>query len=395
MIEARLAEATFLIAILTPNFLSRPWCCKEIRLFREREKQLGRSNLIFPVEYMDIGDMRGRMRDRIADPDVLTLLDSRQIKDFKKHRRVDPASAVVGDFVEDLCGEIKNRLLGMRPPPPEPIVNTGAVAVASPARRLLPGTVMREDPGPEMVLIPAGSFLMGVPASESKREDSVGYDNKARPQHTVTIAHPFWLGRYPVTRGEYAVFAAETGRDGETWASPGFAQDDRHPVVNVSHIDAQAYTRWLSDKTGQTYRLPSEAEWEYAARAGTTTARYWGDAAGKPGEHARFGFPPGRNGGTSPVGSFKPNAFGAYDMLGNVWEWTEDAWHDSYEGAPADGSAWTAGGAANRVLRGGSWNGGARGVRSAYRNHFDPAHGNDFIGFRCARVQSESDGGPR
>jgi formylglycine-generating enzyme required for sulfatase activity len=224
-------------------------------------------------------------------------------------------------------------------------------------------------------LIPAGRFLMGVPEAESKREGT-GDDN-ARPQHLVTIARPFWLGRYPVTLAEYAEFAAETARVVVVWA-----QDKRHPAVNVSHGDAEAYVAWLSKQTGQTYRLPSEAEWEYAARAGTTTARYWGEDVGEPGEHSHFG----SSGGTCPVGSFEPNAFGLHDMLGNVWEWTADAWHVGYNGAPADGSVWTAEGAARHVFRGGSWDKGARYVRAAFRGRNDPAGRGDDLGFRCARV---------
>jgi formylglycine-generating enzyme required for sulfatase activity len=244
---------------------------------------------------------------------------------------------------------------------------------------------MREAPGPEMVLIPAGTFRMGVPEAESKQQGDD--DSDARPLRQVTIVRPFWLGKFPVTRGEYAIFAGETGRCAEPWASPGFPQDKRHPVVRVSHADASAYPVWLSQKTGQTYRLPSEAEWEYAARAGTTTARYWGESAGRPGEHAQFSQYRGSTGGTCPVGSFAPNAFGLHDMLGNVWEWAADHWHGDYQGAPVDGSAWIAGGAADRVVRGGSWSYDTRHVRSAFRFHYDPPNRGNRLGFRCARVQ--------
>jgi formylglycine-generating enzyme required for sulfatase activity len=228
---------------------------------------------------------------------------------------------------------------------------------------------------------------MGGPEAESKREGTEDWDKCARPVHTVTIARRFLLGKYPVTRGEYAAFAAETGRNDEPWSRPGFPQDDRHPVVEVSHVDAEAYLAWLSEKTGQTWRLPSEAEWEYAARAGTTTARYWGDAAGKPGEHAHFGESRGSASGTCAVGGFNANGFGLHEMLGNVWEWTADVWHNDYAGAPTDGSAWTDGGSPARVVRGGSWDGVARGVRAACRVRLDPADRGYNLGFRCARVQ--------
>lgn len=406
MIRGRLAKADFLIAILTPNFLSRKWCCEEIMLFREREKALGRSNLIFPVEYIDIAPMRGRMKSKIADPDALTLLDSRQIKSFTEFRFTDPKSPPVRAFVAALCREIADRLYDAEasaapdptPSRPEPGKPVSAVAVELPKPAVIrkppmPGTVIQEHPGPEMVLIPPGTFTMGVPEAESKREGTEDTDKHARPQHKVSIARPFWLGKYPVTRGQYAVFATETGRGGDPWASTNFEQDDRHPVVNVSHQDAQAYLKWLSDRTGHMYRLPSEAEWEYAARAGQPAARYWGEAAGKPGEHAHFSSTLGLAGGTCPVGTFRANDFGLYEMLGNVWEWIEDNWHENYDGSPADGTAWiaTVEVAARRVLRGGSWANESTYVRSASREGFAPSSRYVIIGFRCARSLSENE----
>jgi formylglycine-generating enzyme required for sulfatase activity len=225
-----------------------------------------------------------------------------------------------------------------------------------------PGTISRDGPDyPEMVLIPSGSFMMGVPEAESKREGTD--DRRARPVHQVTIAQPFWIGRYAVTRGQFAVFARETGFAPTDWRRTRFTQDDNHPVVSVSVADAEAYLGWLRQKTGHRYRLPSESEWEYAARAGTATARYWGDRWDPERANAA-----GIHEGTTPVGTFGSNPFGLYDMLGNVWEWCADGWRGSYNGAPADGSAWIgrrAEGGASRVIRGGSWDDGARLVRSA------------------------------
>jgi len=257
------------------------------------------------------------------------------------------------------------------------------------ARAPKSGMVKREDPGPEMVLIPAGTFTMGSSVSESRREHEG--DDTSRPEHLVTIARPFWLGKYPVTLGEYAAFASETGRGGHSWSSPGFQQDDQHPVVNVSYQDAQTYLSWLSDRTGQAYRLPSEAEWEYGARAGTSTARYWGEGAGEPSEHARFSLEWRLTAGTSPVTSFYPNAFGLCNTLGNVWEWTEDRWHNGYGGAPIDGSAWTAGDDVHRVLRGGSWLRVSAMARSASRFPVSPSFRYIDFGFRCARSLSDSE----
>jgi formylglycine-generating enzyme required for sulfatase activity len=409
-----LDESSFLIPIVTPAFLESEWCCREVQHFSEREQRLGRNDLIFPFHYINVADIHP---SEVHDPKVLDLLQARQRFDFAslRHRAVD--AEPVRERLADLAVAIRSALRrGMTSDPLAPAATSrpGAAAtraegratadppVAAPPAPASPspaeprgpaivsppaaGTIIREAPGPEMVLIPAGSFVMGSPDSEPGQYHDEG------PAHRVTIARPFWLGRYPVTRGEYAVFAGETGHGDNQWQDPGFPQDDRHPVVNVSHQDAEAYVAWLSAKTRQTYRLPSEAEWEYAARAGTIAARYWGEAAGEPGKHARFSKERGDAGGTAPVGCFPPNPFGLYDMLGNVWEWCADPWHDTYLGAPTEGSVWANGGAAGRVLRGGSWFNAARGVRSAYRTPVVPLDRLGFVGFRCARVQQPASG---
>jgi formylglycine-generating enzyme required for sulfatase activity len=389
-INRALDGSSFLLPIVTPAFLQSDMCCHEVMRFRRREEELGRDDLIFPFLYFDVSDIEAH---EVHDPAVLALLESRQRIDFTPLRYRPLDSEEVATKLGGLAGSIRlalRRGVGSGAPPiavgtavPRAVLTQPELARPAVLGATVPETVMREGPGPEMVLIPAGRFLMGVPEAESKREGTSELDIAARPQHEVTISRPFWLGKYPVTRGEYAVFAAETGRSGESWSTLRFSQDDRHPVVNVSFEDAVAYVAWLNEKTGQTYRLPSEAELEYAARAGTTTARYWGKDAGRPGEHAHFG----SGEGTCSVGSFKPNGFGLHDMLGNVWEWTADNWHADYTGAPSDGSAWTAGGAASRVVRGGSWVNDAHVVRAAYRLQYDPAYRNGILGFRFARVQ--------
>ena len=236
-------------------------------------------------------------------------------------------------------------------------------------------------PVPEMVLIPPGEFMMGIPKQESRREQTD--DDKARPVHKVSIARPFWMGKNPVTRGEYAAFVADTAYDagGGKWRDPGFPQTDRDPVVNVSAEDAEAYAAWLSRKTKRSYRLPSEAEWEYAARAGTQTARYWGDGFEDAPRYAHV-----RGRGTAPVGERVANGFGLHDMLGNVWEWTADMWHDSYRGAPADGSAWSTGNSGRCVLRGGSWNLDPRRVRAGVRSGIVRGSRGSLAGFRLSRT---------
>jgi formylglycine-generating enzyme required for sulfatase activity len=238
---------------------------------------------------------------------------------------------------------------------------------------------------PEMVVVPAGNFDMGSPTDEPQRDDDEG------PRHKVTIRNAFAVGQYAVTLAQFKAFVKDTGRkidDGcygwtgsewkldsaKSYLSPGFEQSDLNPVVCVNWDDAQAYVKWLSDKTGKKYRLPSEAEWEYVARAGTATPFWWGksitpEQANYNGDYAYSG---GGSKGenrqkTVPVKSFEPNPWGLYQVHGNVWGWTEDCWNKNYEGAPKDGSAWTIGDCGKHVLRGGSWLNDPRGLRAAFR----------------------------
>ena len=269
------------------------------------------------------------------------------------------------------------------------------------------GVVFRDDcPScPEMVVIPAGAFMMGSGPEEG--------DPAERPRHRVRVDR-FALGRYEVTRSEYRAFAEARGADGawygSSWRDPGFAQDDDHPVVNVSWEGAQAYVRWLSRETGERYRLPSEAEWEYAARGGTTTRRYWGDSSSQCGYangadaaakrvYAGWTWAAACDDGwvyTAPVGSFEANAFGLFDVLGNVMEWTEDCWHGNYARAPSDGTAWKRRGDCGRhVRRGGSWSGGPR-LGSAHRYLSVPLNVRAILGFRVARTLDwKGEGGSR
>ncbi len=286
-----------------------------------------------------------------------------------------------------------------------------------------PGTVFQDCPDcPRMVVIPAGEFTMGSPASEAGRGVDEG------PPRQVSIAL-YALGRNEVTVAEFRRFADESGyrteaeRDARaqgcsgfiyadplaagpasqpvtSWRSPGLAQADSHPVLCVSWNDARAYAQWLSKKTGKRYRLPTESEWEYAARAGSVTARYWGDDPVQACRFANvadqsrfqtwsFGQKHECTDGhyfTAPAGGYSPNRFGLYDMLGNAWEWTADCWNPSYAGAPADGSAWLAGDCAQRVCRGGSWSTVPRFARSATRYKNTADHRDNLTGFRLARI---------
>lgn len=253
--------------------------------------------------------------------------------------------------------------------------------------------------GPDLVLIPTGRFQMGSPEHERKKAMEAGskkhWLDRETPQHWVGIEQPIAMGRYPVTVGQWRAFVQATGwqPSGEfNWAAPGYRQSDEHPVVGVSWNDAQQYLRWLGEQTGQVYRLPSEAEWEYACRAGTRTAFYFGDSistdlANYDGNYSYNNSPKGVfHQGTTRAGEFPANPWGLYDMHGNVWEWVQDVVHDNYDGAPTTGRAWEEGGdQARRILRGGSWLYNPRYLRSALRNGFSAALGNDIIGFRVTR----------
>lgn len=280
-----------------------------------------------------------------------------------------------------------------------------------------PGTATVRDCAdcPDLVRVPPGRFMMGSPSTEQGRE----VDAEEDPYHRVTIARPLLVGRYEVTRGEWAAFARETGwkADGGCnvqtapgpswraapdlgWQNPGFAQSDRDPVVCISWNDAQLYLAWLGRKTGHAYRLPSEAEWEYAARAGTSTRFFWGEDAGRTCAYAngpdlvrqeaeptfvaalqcRDGFVH-----TAPVGSLRPNGFGLYDMAGNAAEMTQDCLFYSYFGAPADGRPMLKADCSARINRGDSWAWAGEAMRSAGRGTELVGTRRVDLGFRVVR----------
>ena len=318
------------------------------------------------------------------------------------------------------------------------IAAIGAVAIVTPAASLaaqaeadvdaatfVPGQVFRDCAScPEMVVVPAGTFIMGSPESEAGRLRVV-YDQEGEaiswttddaerleveagqrlvvvegPQRYVTIAAPFAVGVYEVTFEEWDACARGGGCDGLIPDHEGWGRG-RRPVINVSWREARSHAEWLSRETGEAYRLPSEAEWEYVARAGTEAARYWGETDAAQCRHANGAdaaalqeYPDWVTAScsdgyseTAPVGSFQPNAFGLYDVLGNVWEWTLDCWKERYSGAPVDGSAWASGDCGDRVSRGGSWMNVAGRVRSASRAR-DPAEEfrSEAGGFRVVRI---------
>ena len=302
------------------------------------------------------------------------------------------------------------------------------------ARRMLAAARSREEsrPGrrfqdcdecPLMVVVPPGSYMMGSPESARRRE------RDEQPQHIVTIEYPLAVGTYEVTVAEYRRFVASTGHSaraicwrwtGEwsryrgTWSNPGYPQTERDPVVCVSWEDAMEYARWLSRETGEKYRLLSESEWEYVARGGTNTATYWGEesaesfwADASAESQCRYA-----NGAdrtlrtkdrhqdweweyaacedgyhrTAPVGTYEANGYGLHDVLGNVWEWTQDCKSENYEGVPSDGRSWESEACDRRVIRGGSWSDDLDNIRSGNRGWANTDHRDYTLGFRVART---------
>jgi formylglycine-generating enzyme required for sulfatase activity len=325
---------------------------------------------------------------------------------------LDPNSEVASNARQEIS-EIKDpkeKSVTMKIPPES---SAGLLATT-------PGRVFKDcaDSCPEMVVVPAGSFMMGSPSSEKDRVPIEG------PQHQVRIAQPFAMGKYEVTVGEYRAFVRATGYNpsdvcgvdrngtghwhdisGYAWGQPGYKgyqQSDRDPVVCVSWYDAQVYVSWLSSKTGKQYQLPSEAAWEYAARAGTTTPYSWGTSADNGCTSANGPDIQVRQQSwwqsarstmncddkhvfTAPVGSYKPNAFGLFDMSGNAWELVEDCFIQNYNSAPSDGSAIESR-CDRRALRGGSWADFSAALRPAFRASVVTDERFSLNGFRVARA---------
>ena len=280
-------------------------------------------------------------------------------------------------------------------------------AAVVPVPQIRPGSIIQDCPScPALTVLPTGRFEQGTAAANGSVFE--------KPLHWVMISHPIALSTNAVTVDEFRAFIAATGRDMQgcdtydgtwrhhaenSWENPGFAQNGSHPVTCASWNDAKAYAAWLSAKTGHRYRLPSASEWEYAARAGGTAAQPWSEdgseacaSANVADQSAARRYPGWSvfacNDGyvqTSPVASFKANSFGLNDMLGNVFQWTEDCWNSDYQAAPIDGSARMDGDCTERELRGGSWFSTPAYVRANYRNHFGADYRTSTAGIRVAR----------
>ena len=268
---------------------------------------------------------------------------------------------------------------------PSPAVVPPAAVAPAPSKNVAetqamkPGDIFYDCANcPQMSVVPGGSFIMGLPTSGP-------FDDEG-PEHRVTIDRHFAVGRFALTFDEWDACATDGACNRYKPSDQGWGRG-RQPVINVSWNDAKAYVAWLSRKTGKSYRLLSEAEYEYAARAGTITAYPWGNDVGENNANCYGCGSQWDNKQTAPVGSFAPNRFGLYDMVGNVSTWTEDCYHGGYySGAPRDGSAWISGDCRNRVLRGGSWNYSSSSLRSASRTTMADSVQSSSIGFRLART---------
>jgi formylglycine-generating enzyme required for sulfatase activity len=302
-----------------------------------------------------------------------------------------------------------------------------AVLAAHAADSSKPGTVFRDCADcPEMVALAAGSFTMGSTKAETDRAELPDEQGaRERPAHTVTFARPFAIGKYEITVDEYTAFANATARRATdncitwdetaakwgpvataTWKNPGYAQTGRFPVGCVTIDDARAYAAWLAQKSGKPYRIPSEAEWEYAARAGTRTMQTWGDSFDgickfanvsdrtRMDKHTTVERDPTRyfdcEDGfiyAAPVGSFPPDRWGLYDMVGNIWEWTEDCFIPHYNGAPTDGSVRRDPSQCDRlIVRSGGWYSRNWFARPAGRSRENPDYRSSTLGIRVART---------
>jgi formylglycine-generating enzyme required for sulfatase activity len=343
-------------------------CHYIIRLYSQNELSVVRAEQTDPPE-CDLGELRRARGAQLGEP-------AREPKRQDDAVQTRPPHAIAGK----------------EPSPPAP-------ANAPPEAAKSASIIQDCKDCPEVVPVPGGFFAMGSPDSEPGRRAEEG------PVHRVAIKK-FDMGRYAVTKRQFMAFMEETGysqgktcrigdteRVGYSYLNPGFPQDEAHPVVCVTWYDAIAYVSWLSQKTGKAYRLPSEAEREYATRAGAATPYSFGAAVSTEAANYQASVTPVSAGeaakGTMPAASFAPNAFGLYQMHGNVAEWTQDCWNASYETAPGDGTALGLGDCSKRALRGGAYAYSAADIRSAYRESGYAQDRYAHVGFRVTREETQ------
>jgi len=352
-IKAAVEQAVFFIPIVTPRAVNSHYCKFEFEAFLARENGLGRADLVFPLLYIRVPALESEAEWR-KDP-LLSIIGLRQYVDWRRFRHADVRTTAVREAIEHFCEKIvealrepwvspeerrkqqeidaqqraeaeKLRVEAARQAEEETLRLSAARSADADTRDF---AVFRDAPfGPELVVLPAGDFMMGSPSRRpglvnwlQRGEGGEGRFDRERegPQHRVTIGQRFAIGRHPVTFDEYDRFCE--AKQPKQPADEGWGRG-RRPVINISWQDAQVYIAWLSQETGRAYRLPSEAEWEYACRAGTATRYSFGDAITP--ENANFS--DSGLGRTSEVGAYSANPWSLYDMHGNVWEWVEDDW---------------------------------------------------------------------
>jgi len=393
VLDEMLDQARFFIPILTPKFFKSIPCRDELIKFLELEGKTGRQDLVLPIYWITCPVLEeGHLK---AKDELAQVIDERQRWDWRELRHDEFGSREVQRDLSGLALQIeraRRNVLRVVEIPKEAVANGNPEPSKKPVPKLQtvasqpkpvpvrsfqqpkPFEVFRDIDAPwcpEMVVVPAGSFLMGSPTTEK------GHSQKEGPQHKVTIDQPFALGRYLITFDEYGHFCDETGHKNlEDWSRGR----GRRPVMNVSHEDARAYCAWLSQITKATYQLPTEAMWEYACRAGTTTRYAFGDEISD--KQANFH---GGVGSIVEVGNYPANKWGLHDMHGNVGEWCADGLR-VYNINKVTNPQGPMNSDALRVLRGGSWDDDAPFLRSARRSEHRPDYRNASIGFRCSRV---------
>ena len=359
--------------------------CKDIRDALERRQ-------LSPEERKEGAEATGRGLGQ-ADADAGALRTTEEAGGMPAHpfarerwQRVTVIGSLIVAMIIGVGAIFIPRVLAPRTPAPAPSPTPTRTIVypLTPEREraLRPKDTFKECANcPEMVVLPSGSYTMGSPPSERGHNDNEG------PQHNVTIAKAFAVGKFDVTFDEWTACVAGGGCDGYKPPDQGWGRG-RRPVI-ADWYDAKNYVTWLSKTTGKTYRLLSKSEWEYAARAGTTTAYYWGDNIGTNNANCESCGSQWDKQQTAPVGSFSPNQFGLYDMAGNVDQWLEDCFNDSYDNAPTDGSAWTSGDCKNQIVRGGDFYSEPVAIRSASRGRLPTNAQWQFLGFRVGRTLSQ------
>lgn len=375
-----LARSVFLIPVITPNFFQSEHCRIELESFFDKETELRRKDLVLPVLFVGWSGYSLQSNDPLISECASrlhtnwTAFNARMSVDDSLYGAIDTLARLIAQKAQEAPGAPISAIPSVSAanvsPPTSP--QYGAPEVNFISR---PKTPPNHIPTPEMVRISPGAFLMGSDQHEETTRP------REHPRHTVYIGQTFEIGRYALTFDEFDAFCSDTGRskpDDMGWGR------GRRPAVNVSYEDAEAYCYWLNKHAGSGWRLPSEAEWEYCCRAGTT--RDFTFVGPISADLVNYDAMALYREMTVEVGSLPPNPWGLHEMHGNVWEWCADCWNGNYQGAPVNNSAWLSGDCSSAVVRGGSWFDQPSGVRSANRHRVKRVIRCDNVGFRTART---------